>query len=100
MARVRYTGSAQRFRLTNSDVDVHQDDPVVDVDEETATYLLEDTSQFERVDDAETADDDLHDAETSSANSTPTCDVVKADDEVCGRELPCPYHSDTDETED
>lgn len=23
-----------------------------------------------------------------------TCDVVKSDDDVCGRELPCPYHSD------
>jgi len=21
-----------------------------------------------------------------------TCEVVKADDEVCGRERPCPYH--------
>lgn len=23
-----------------------------------------------------------------------TCEVVKQDGEVCGRELPCPYHSD------
>lgn len=23
-----------------------------------------------------------------------TCDVTKADGEVCGRELPCPYHTD------
>lgn len=23
-----------------------------------------------------------------------TCDVVKSDGEVCGRELPCRYHSD------
>lgn len=23
-----------------------------------------------------------------------TCEAVKADDEVCGRELPCPYHSE------
>jgi hypothetical protein len=23
-----------------------------------------------------------------------TCDVVKTDGEVCGRERPCPYHSD------
>jgi hypothetical protein len=27
-------------------------------------------------------------------SATDTCDVVKADDEVCGRDLPCPYHSD------
>ena len=25
-----------------------------------------------------------------------TCDTVKADGDVCGRDLPCPYHSDTD----
>jgi len=29
-----------------------------------------------------------------------TCDTVKADGEVCGRELPCPYHSDTDSDTD
>ncbi|NHN40543.1 hypothetical protein G9C85_02675 [Halorubellus sp. JP-L1] len=60
MARVRYTGNARRYRLTNSDVDVHEDDPEVDVDEETASYLLEETGQFERVDEAGTADDDVH----------------------------------------
>lgn len=26
-----------------------------------------------------------------------TCEVVKSDGEVCGRELPCPYHSEDDE---
>jgi hypothetical protein len=26
-----------------------------------------------------------------------TCRVEKADGEVCGRDLPCQYHSDTDE---
>jgi hypothetical protein len=26
-----------------------------------------------------------------------TCDVVKADGEVCGRELPCSYHSEGDD---
>ena len=25
---------------------------------------------------------------------TETCDTVKSDGEVCGRELPCPYHTD------
>jgi hypothetical protein len=29
-----------------------------------------------------------------------TCDTVKVDGEVCGRELPCPYHSDSDTDED
>lgn len=31
---------------------------------------------------------DAHEQETE------TCDAVKNDGEVCGRELPCPYHSD------
>lgn len=25
---------------------------------------------------------------------TETCDVVKSDGDVCGRELPCPYHDE------
>lgn len=37
-------------------------------------------------------------------DDTPTCETVKSDGEVCGRELPCPYHSDdgddTDDSED
>lgn len=28
------------------------------------------------------------------ADESETCEVVKADGDVCGRELPCPYHSD------
>lgn len=27
------------------------------------------------------------------AGGSQTCDVVKSDNEVCGRELPCQYHS-------
>jgi|GEM_PF-5910796 len=26
-----------------------------------------------------------------------TCDTVKADGDVCGRELPCPYHSESED---
>ena len=26
-----------------------------------------------------------------------TCDVVKQDGEVCGRELPCPYHGNAED---
>lgn len=29
-----------------------------------------------------------------------TCQVVKSDGEVCGRELPCGYHPDTDDSEE
>ena len=52
MPAVRYVGTASRYRLTNGDVDVTTDDPVVEVDEDTATYLLEETDQFESADDA------------------------------------------------
>lgn len=36
----------------------------------------------------------------SFERATQTCDEVKDDGEVCGRDLPCRYHSDTDEDED
>lgn len=39
--------------------------------------------------DAPTTDEDGGDADE--------CQEVKADGEVCGRELPCPYHSDDEE---
>lgn len=38
------------------------------------------------------------DALRQSDSDAETCDVIKNDGEVCGRELPCPYHSD--DTED
>lgn len=31
---------------------------------------------------------------TDALRTTETCDAVKADGDVCGRELPCSYHSD------
>lgn len=34
------------------------------------------------------------DADADSGQETDTCTVVKSDGEVCGRELPCQYHSD------
>jgi len=39
---------------------------------------------------------DTHDvaADTLLADSADTCDTVKSDGEVCGRERPCQYHSD------
>jgi hypothetical protein len=30
-------------------------------------------------------------------DATPTCDTIKTDGEVCGRELPCPYHSESED---
>ena len=32
--------------------------------------------------------------EGDTDDAVETCDTVKADGDVCGRELPCPYHSD------
>jgi hypothetical protein len=54
---------------------------LVDVSDDDAEYLCAERSGFEVVDDSE------------------TCDVVKSDGEVCGRDLPCPYHSDGDEAD-
>lgn len=54
---------------------------VVDVDTETGEYLLS-TGHFERVGDG---DDD---------GAADTCNTVMSDGEVCGRELPCRYHSE------
>jgi hypothetical protein len=31
---------------------------------------------------------------TVDGEDSGTCDAVKSDGEVCGRELPCPYHGD------
>lgn len=39
-----------------------------------------------------------YDREDVLADDGPaTCEVVKNDGEVCGRELPCPYHSEGEE---
>jgi len=45
-------------------------------------------------------DTDDTDTDGPSSDEPDTCDTVKADGEVCGRELPCPYHSDTDSDTD
>lgn len=53
----------------------------VDVEEDRAAYLVEEWG-FEYIDSGE------------------TCDAVKSDGEVCGRELPCPYHSEDGDDEE
>lgn len=37
---------------------------------------------------------DAHGVDPSDLRVTETCDVVKSDGEICGRELPCSYHSE------
>lgn len=73
--RVRYTADGGHYRVGG-----HGFDPgdVRDVDEDLGEYL-EDHDDFEVVEE------------------TATCEIVKDDGEVCGRELPCPYHSDDEE---
>ena len=34
------------------------------------------------------------DSDARASSDADTCDTVKADGDVCGRELPCPYHSE------
>lgn len=41
--------------------------------------------------------DDTDADTTESDGAVETCDTVKNDGEVCGRELPCPYHTDTED---
>jgi len=35
-----------------------------------------------------------HDCSVDELLVAATCEVVKSDDDVCGRELPCAYHSE------
>lgn len=39
---------------------------------------------------------EAHDCDVDTLLADETCDTVKSDGEVCGRELPCPYHSEAD----
>ena len=59
----------------------------VTVDAEVAARLVE-RDYIEYVDDEPKA---------NSESDPATCDTVKSDGEVCGRELPCSYHSDDNE---
>lgn len=37
---------------------------------------------------------DAYDVDAAALLDTATCDAVKSDGDICGRELPCPYHSE------
>jgi len=61
------------------------------------------TEEYAVVDGTIQCPDDVADAlrdhyadryEWYEADTTDTCDAVKTDGEVCGRDLPCPYHTD------
>jgi len=71
MPQVRYLGGNGYYIRDGPDFDDAGDE--AEVDERTADRLTS-RGDFELV--------------------VETCDIVKSDGDVCGRELPCPYHSD------
>lgn len=94
----RYTGTSLRLpdgedgRRIVTDGDTvalpdHVAEALTDALEELAADGLAESVEAAAEFDSEMADaEDLEDAEIE------VCDVVKNDGEVCGRELPCPYH--------
>lgn len=40
---------------------------------------------------------DAHGVPVDDLRLTETCEVVKSDGEVCGRDKPCPYHGETED---
>lgn len=63
-------------RYTNRDIPHVGLGDRIEVSDAMADYLCDDLDEFETV--------------------VATCQEVKDDGEICGRELPCGYHSDTD----
>ena len=67
------------------------DDGVFEVDDETWLHGFAEAHGMDP--------DDLLLEEDQPPPDEEICTVVKNDGEICGREKPCPYHSDTDEEE-
>ncbi|QLH80975.1 hypothetical protein [Halosimplex pelagicum] len=105
MATVRYTADGGHYRVGGHGFDPGDER---EVGEELAEYLA-DVDDFEVVDgglsEAELDPDDVvdemegDDPPDDEGDDAETCDEVKSDGEVCGRDLPCPYHSDEDDNE-
>jgi hypothetical protein len=93
--RVRHPNTV---RDTVDDVDsgVHLGGEVVPVgDDDTLEVSDRQADELARLYDMEVADirvDEQTDAGTTDGDESDTCEVVKTDGEVCGRDLPCPYH--------
>lgn len=62
------------------------------------TFAVDDEAWLQRF--AASHGSDAGALKTGDNAGTETCQEVKGDGETCGRELPCPYHSDDEETED
>lgn len=50
--------------------------------------------EFLGVTDSGNADSETPREDSEAQPESGTCQTVKADGEICGRELPCPYHSE------
>lgn len=97
--------SGGRVYIRPLDQDFTVGDTAEVTDSEVLDHLTETRGDFRVVDAPEAADSgdeppDDEDDEDVDGEDTETCDVVKSDGEVCGRELPCPYHSDEDDEEE
>jgi hypothetical protein len=78
MPELRYVGNADRYRLTNSDVDVANGE-TVSVDAETAEYLQE-HGEFEVLESEEPSSDDEPSVEDAiEAGECPWCDEYEGD---------------------
>jgi len=82
MTTVRYTADGGHYRVGGHGFDPGDEK---DVDDDLADYLT-DRDDFEVVDTSVGQEDEPPD----------TCDEL-IDGEVCGRDLPCRYHSDDEE---
>jgi hypothetical protein len=71
----------------------------------TTTYTIDADGVVEcppeRVDAVADALAGAHDCDADALldGAADTCEAVKNDGEVCGRELPCPYHSESDDAD-
>lgn len=63
--------------------------------EKVADFLGATVEESDAEESDETDADDADDSEEET--DAETCQTVKSDGDVCGRELPCAYHSDGDE---
>lgn len=90
----RYTGTSLRLpdgeegrRVVTADDTVALPDHVADALADT----LEAVGEADPDEDEEAVDEAEARGE-ADADGADTCDTVKSDGEVCGRERPCPYH--------
>lgn len=62
-----------------------------------SSHYADDVRAFLGVTETDDAESETLHADGDGEPDSVTCEAVKTDGEVCGRELPCPYHSDDEE---